>query len=165
MYDFLHVTWWPLCLLGTLTTNSYFLCLVHGREWVNIVGMDFQMLNSHLKLQLWVSWIYPCASCRTWDLPGWSIQTARNSDQPGVLIKMAWYWVACMRLLFFLKLFRSHWTVVWECGGMVFLAFVFGLVWFGFFVCLFFVLCVCVLLFWFLVFCFFFCFFFFFFFL
>lgn len=37
-------------LLGTLTTNSYFLGLVHGREWVNIVGMDFQMLNSHLKL-------------------------------------------------------------------------------------------------------------------
>jgi hypothetical protein len=39
-------------LLGTLTTNSYFLGLVHGRELANIVGMDFQMLNSHLKSQL-----------------------------------------------------------------------------------------------------------------
>ena len=65
-------------LLGTLTTNSYFLGLVHGRELANIVGMDFQMLNSHLKSQLWVSWIYPCASSRTWDLPGRSIQDSKK---------------------------------------------------------------------------------------
>lgn len=75
-------------------------------------------------LKLWVNWMYPVGTIGFKILPDDLVintQRARNVNEIGVLFTVC-CWVDAQGVLF---LFRSHWTVVSECGSNCLLALVF----------------------------------------
>lgn len=115
-----------VCFAHTLEYSNYhcrFLGLEHDSQQV-VQKRVPKCWNSHLKL--WVNWMYPVGTIGFKILPDDLIintQRARNVNEIGVLFTV------CCRVdaqgVLFLKLFRSHWTVVSECGSNCLLALVF----------------------------------------
>lgn len=113
-----------LILLNTVTTIVVFWAWSMIESQQVVQKRVPKCWNSHLKL--WVNWMYPVGTIGFKILPDDLIintQRARNVSEIRVLFTV------CCRVdaqgVLFLKLFRSHWTVVSECGSNCLLALVF----------------------------------------